>query len=110
MSASLLPDLLKVAQEVGRSGCKILVVCPTPEGASEGRKILSGVIPGDALFSGRTALFPGGGQVTLIQADEDFAPDESTAVLFLGWEGVSEAVIRKMASWRKSAAKVLIRL
>lgn len=96
---------LRTAEELSKW---VVLVCPPGDREKECRHHLAGVVPDNVKFSGRTAMVPGGGRVSVVSsAVEPFVPEnEPFSVLFLGWDG-STRDPDGMRRWRLRAKEVL---
>ena len=65
----------------------LVLLCPDPQVLAKARLDLAVLVPTDASFSGRTALLPGKGRLSLaVEEDPIFVPDsESFSLALLGW-------------------------
>lgn len=83
----------------------IVIVCPSPEAASGCAQYIASAIPAGTAFSGRTAVFPDQGRISVAIAQEPvFIPEgkEFTAA-FMGWDGQDRS--DGMTKWQDKAAK-----
>jgi hypothetical protein len=92
------------------SGGWIVLVCP--DGSEFHSAFLScagGVFPNGVSFSGRTAILPGGGKVSVLPVSATpFTNAGPFDVMFLGWSDDDAADNRRMAVWRAASHKVLL--
>jgi len=107
---TMMTDLLAFVSQAAQTGYWYVVVCPDISQTGESRKTLAGALPSGALFSGRTARFMNGGQVTVVCVDDapDFIPEGAPVkVAFLGWEQADDNSSKRMSPWRKIAQEVV---
>lgn len=101
-------DICQAVQYAKQHRQWVVIVCPDAQASMECIRQLVAVIPGDAMFSGRTAAFSTGGKVSLADAGEEIFIPASTPFLvdFLGW--TSKHDTSRMQKWQ-SASKGNIR-
>lgn len=99
--AFALQQVLKHAMD---SGEWVVIICPEPKVALSCSRNLAAAIPPEARFSGRTALLPGKGRISVVSAQDDiFSPldNEPFTTAFLGWDTNDPA----MSKWHDQGAK-----
>jgi hypothetical protein len=82
-----LSSLTAAIEHARRSGEWVVVVAPTDKQKSiELGHVFVSIVPRDASFCGRTAIFPGGGRVTVVGGSQ---PLHGTGfrVMFVGFDG-----------------------
>lgn len=96
---------IRIAEELGKW---VVLVCPEGDREVECRLRLAGAVPPEVKFSGRTALFSGGGRVSVAASStHPFVPkDEPFSVLFIGWNGDGHDY-EGMNRWRHRAKELL---
>ena len=97
--------LQKVIKYAQASGEWVAVVCPNTKVSAECSRYIAAALPPEAKFSGRTAILPGGGRLSICSATEPpFFPDGAHfTTSFVGWEGESRA--DAMLRWQEAADK-----
>ena len=90
----------------------LVIVCPKGSPNFRGfAKVLAGVCPLGSAFSGRTALFPNGSKLSIVESNVPvFVPSSSPfKVIFLGWgsDESSDKYYGDMKKWREAAAGVV---
>ncbi len=85
----------------------VVIVCPNVGTKQACARVLSGAIPDDAIFSGRTAVLPKGGKISVASvAEKVFVPEgDDYSTLFIGWE--AKAAARGMKKWYRSPSSIL---
>ena len=83
----------------------VVIVCPDAEVVSSCKRTLAGLIPGDAKFSGRTAVLNGSGKVSVVTATEDVFIEEPFAVSFIGWRSTDGN--DGMLKWQQKAKRTI---
>lgn len=88
------------------------VVVVLPDGSDMAQMVQKqggALFPPGSVFSGRTALLPNGGRVSIVCAsDQPFvSSDTPFSVMFVGWGDDIAANPRNMEPWRARATKVL---
>jgi len=103
---------MKLALDRARStGIWMVLVCPSDESfLADARSVLAGLLPSGSKFGGRTAIFPGGGRLTVISAASPVFIPEGTdfTTLFIGWDKDSDKKDHQgMMVWRDRSAQTL---
>ena len=118
MFTTLVQNMEFAAKYADDTGSWVVIVCPPNSDVQDNcQKAFMGTIRPNSTLSGRTAVFPNGGRLSLTACDEDvFIPDEHTfSVSFIGWafpNGKNKVTTYKnqmehMGKWRNAAARVL---
>lgn len=97
--------LQKILKYAGDSGEWVVIVCPNAQVCGECSRYIAAALDPKAKFSGRTAILPGGGRVSVSSATEPIFlsdPHQFTAS-FVGWEGESRA--DAMVRWQEASQK-----
>ena len=104
---NFLTDLDGIMRHVNLSREWVVVVCPESTEAENFALALASFVPSGVKFSGRTAVFPNGGRISVAVALEDiFVPDDTSyTVYFQGW-GLTHNNFG-MRKWEKKAQRVL---
>jgi hypothetical protein len=103
---------LALTHALGTKGWVVLV-CPDEEVLTEYRAGMIGILPAGSSFSGRTAMLPGGGRLSVTTATTPvFVPEEVPfTVLFAGWGTTDKkSSSKRMTQWRERAASTLDRM
>ena len=92
---------------VGSTGEWVVLVCPSNGVASDCARVLAATVPEDSVFSGRTAMFPKKGRISVCAVLEDMFLPTGTAftVAFVGWSPGDEN--HGMEKWSQGAQRVL---
>jgi len=107
-SFNIVQNVVFALQYAQKKKVWVVIVCPDETIARECRQILAGAVPEGTICSGRTAILPGGGRVSLTPVDSDvFVPEEDVFhTLFVGWS-VDQKRDKDMSKWYKDTAGVL---
>jgi len=109
------PEQAVLINEVGRAvkraattGEWVVLVCPDAEARKNAGKMLAASVEAPAKFSGRTAVLPSGGRISVASAAEDvFIPDKTPYVVgFAGWTTAHD--IKEQRRWQDKAATSLM--
>jgi len=97
--------LQKILKYVQASSEWVVIVCPSTKVSAECSRYIAAALPDKAKFSGRTAIFSGGGRMSVCAATEPvFLPDNTHfTTSFVGWEG--EKRVEAMLKWQEAADK-----
>ena len=117
MFPTLIQNMEFAADYADKTGSWVVIVCPPDSDIETNcRKAFMGTVRPDSTLSGRTAVFPNGGRLSLTACDEDvFIPDDhSFSVSFIGWSyprgkkaRAYKDQMQHMGKWREAAARVL---
>lgn len=110
VSANLLSELRTAVDVAEKDKAWVVVVCPDgSEFLAIFQTYAESTLPSGSSFSGRTALLPGGGRISVAASGDEPFPSPGTpfAVLFLGWGDDLAADNRRMQLWRARATRVL---
>jgi hypothetical protein len=103
---NLLADVQQVVEHARVSGVWVAIICPDNDTVVSCSQVLAASIPGDAKFSGRTALLDSGRISVALATEEVFIPDKTPfLVSFLGW--TSYCKNDGMARWQQKSVEVL---
>jgi hypothetical protein len=105
------------ANYADETGSWVVIVCPQDSDIQDNcQKAFMGTVRPNSTLSGRTAVFPNGGRLSLTACDEEvFIPDDhSFSVSFIGWsypQGKKVTAYKNqmehMGKWREAASRVL---
>lgn len=108
--AAVVEGIRKATSQVRSPKDWVVVVCPDgSEFLTTVRNCAQGVMPPGSALTGRTAILPGGGRLSIVAVSDDlFVPaGVPFLVVFLGWGDDIAADNRKMQVWREKASEVL---
>ena len=101
---TLLTELSCAIRHVQKNGGWLVLLCPSYGVALQAGKALAAMVPSGTLFSGRTALFPGG-KITVVDAQQEPWINDPFWLRFLGWAETSD--MQGVQAWRSKAAGVI---
>jgi len=67
----------------------VVIICPDPKTVMSCSRYVASSLPSHSSFSGRTALLPGGGHLSVVAAQDDIFPPldvKPFSTAFVGWE------------------------
>ena len=96
------------ATELVADGRWVVIVCPDGSDFHQAYLACAGALFPVGTFSGRTAVFPDGGKVSIRTVGATpFMVQEPYDVMFRGWGDDAAADSRRMQVWRQAARQVL---
>jgi len=95
-----------IIRAVGRSGEWVIIVCPNQFLTAEIGRLVSVMVPKNAVTGGRTFLFTNQGRLSIVTADDDiFIQDGAPfAVAFIGWTLKDDG--KGMTKWTAKASRI----
>jgi len=109
-SNSYTPSFQALIEHASQSGDWVVLVTPTDSSCAKGfRSYGLGLLPQGTNFTGRTALLPDGGKISLVETNHQLEADGDMSVMFLGFEEAKPSAKQDLvlAAWRKRAARTI---
>jgi len=109
-SNSYTPSFQALIEHASESGDWVVLVTPANSSCAQGfRSYGLGLLPQGTNFTGRTAMLPKGGKLTLMEATHEFDGDGDMSVMFLGFEDSKSSPKQDLilAAWRKRATRTI---
>jgi hypothetical protein len=106
MGNNYTPSFQALINHADRTGDWVVLVTPQDSSCAQGfRSYGLGLLPHGTDFTGRTALLPDGGRLSLIEAGHPFETEGDLSVMFLGFEDAKSSAKQDLvlAGWRKRA-------
>ena len=106
--ANLIEALMFGLRQIKANPIWLVIVTPG-ENLEVARRFLSGVLPADAKFAGRTARLPHGGALSVVASEEEvFVPSGTPfTAMFVGWGDASKADMGDMLRWKAAASQIV---
>ena len=106
--ANLIEALMFGLRQIKANPIWLVVVTPG-ENLEPARRFLSGLLPANAKFSGRTARLPHGGTLSIVASEEEvFVPSGTPfTAMFIGWGDAKDANMADMMRWKAAASQVV---
>lgn len=96
----------KKVQYIEKNGGTLMIVCSSDDTVSDCCQVLGMSLPSASKFSGRTALLPGNGRISIASIMDDPPSDFLFAVTFTGNFSNDKESLR-MTKWVNKATQVL---
>lgn len=107
MGTNYIPSFQALIAHANRTKDWVVMVTPANSPCAEGfRSYGLGLLPIGSKFTGRTALLPDGGRISVVETPHKFEGKGELSVMFLGFEEMSKVLPRDeiaIAGWRKKA-------
>jgi hypothetical protein len=111
MGTNYIPSFQALISHAVQTKDWVVIVTPPNSPCADGfRSYGLGLLPLGTKFTGRTALLPDGGKISIVETPHKFDASGPLSVMFLGFEEMNKITPKDeiaIASWRKKAHHTL---